>query len=69
MAEHTKGPWEWDCGVVAHRVLVYEPGCGFPHDDVEERPCPECSGPDPDYLRDLRDEDRRLEKEYPYDGE
>lgn len=31
-------------GYTVHRVAVYEHGCGFPHDDSEERPCPECSG-------------------------
>lgn len=31
-------------GVQAFRVSVYEHGCGFPHDDTDERPCPECLG-------------------------
>lgn len=31
-------------GYIVHRVTVYEHGCGFPHDDSEERQCPECSG-------------------------
>jgi hypothetical protein len=52
------GPWEleeaplqWvDCdvcngsGVEAFRVTIYERGCGFPHDDSDERPCPQCGG-------------------------
>jgi hypothetical protein len=25
-------------------VWVYEPGCGFGHDDAEEDACPECEG-------------------------
>lgn len=29
---------------VGRRVTVYEHGCGFPHDDVEEDDCPECEG-------------------------
>jgi hypothetical protein len=31
-------------GIIARRVTVYEHGCGFPHDDTEESPCPECDG-------------------------
>jgi hypothetical protein len=31
-------------GVIGRRVTVYEHGCGFPHDDTEESPCPECDG-------------------------
>jgi hypothetical protein len=31
-------------GVIASRVTVYEHGCGFPHNDTDERPCPECDG-------------------------
>jgi hypothetical protein len=31
-------------GVIGRRVTVYEHGCGFPHDDTEELPCPECDG-------------------------
>lgn len=31
-------------GYTAHRITVYEHGCGFPHDDTEERSCPECLG-------------------------
>lgn len=31
-------------GVIAHRVTVYEHGCGFPHDDTDERPCSDCKG-------------------------
>jgi DnaJ-class molecular chaperone len=31
-------------GVIARRVTVYEHGCGFPHDDTDEQPCPECDG-------------------------
>jgi hypothetical protein len=31
-------------GVIGRRVSVYEHGCGFPHDDTEEEPCPECGG-------------------------
>jgi ssDNA-binding Zn-finger/Zn-ribbon topoisomerase 1 len=30
-------------GVIVYGVTVYEHGCGFPHDDTDERPCPECS--------------------------
>lgn len=56
-------------GVVRRRISVYEPGCGFPHDDIEEAPCPCCSGPDPDYLRDLREEDARIAKEFGDDDE
>lgn len=52
-------------GVIVKRVTVYEAGCGFPHDDGEERPCPDCCGPDPDLLRDDRNERRQMAKEYP----
>lgn len=31
-------------GVIGRRVTVYEHGCGFPHDDTEEEPCPACGG-------------------------
>lgn len=31
-------------GVEVFRVTVYEHGCGFPHDDSDERPCPACNG-------------------------
>jgi hypothetical protein len=31
-------------GVIGRRVTVYEHGCGFPHDDTEESPCPKCDG-------------------------
>lgn len=31
-------------GVIGRRVSVYENGCGFPHDDTHEEPCPECNG-------------------------
>jgi DnaJ-class molecular chaperone len=31
-------------GYTVHRVTVYEHGCGFPHDDGEERKCERCSG-------------------------
>jgi DnaJ-class molecular chaperone len=31
-------------GVIARRVTVYEHGCGVPHDDTDEQPCPECDG-------------------------
>jgi hypothetical protein len=31
-------------GVIAQRVTVYEHGCGVPHDDTDERPCPKCDG-------------------------
>jgi len=31
-------------GVEAFRVTVYEHGCGFPHDDTDERPCRGCGG-------------------------
>jgi hypothetical protein len=31
-------------GVTAHRVTVYEHGCGFPHSDTDERPCERCGG-------------------------
>jgi hypothetical protein len=31
-------------GVIRRRVTVYEHGCGFPHDDTEESPCPKCDG-------------------------
>lgn len=31
-------------GVIARRISVYEAGCGFPHDDTEERPCEACNG-------------------------
>lgn len=44
-------PQHWftcdDCGgsgVYAVRVTVYEHGCGFPHDDTDERPCERCGG-------------------------
>lgn len=52
-----------DSGVIVKRVTVYEIGCGFPHDDEIERPCPECRGPDPDLLRDDRNERIQLAKE------
>jgi len=31
-------------GHTVHRISVYEHGCGFPHDDSEERPCDKCGG-------------------------
>lgn len=31
-------------GYTLHRVTVYEHGCGFPHDDTDERPCEHCGG-------------------------
>jgi hypothetical protein len=31
-------------GIIARRVTVYEHGCGVPHDDTDERPCPKCDG-------------------------
>lgn len=31
-------------GMTVHRVTVYEHGCGFPHDDTDERLCVECNG-------------------------
>jgi hypothetical protein len=31
-------------GSTRHRITVYERGCGFPHDDVDERPCKACGG-------------------------
>lgn len=31
-------------GIEVFRVTVYEHGCGFPHDDSDERPCRECNG-------------------------
>lgn len=44
-------PQQWfDCeacggeGITRHTITVYEPGCGFPHDDVEEVPCKDCHG-------------------------
>lgn len=36
-----------DCdggGVIVSRATVYEAGCGFSHDDTDERPCPSCLG-------------------------
>lgn len=45
------GPWFLDTcpdcggsGVIARRVTVYEAGCGFPHDDTDERKCEACDG-------------------------
>lgn len=45
------GPWTLavceECGGEGcdrRRVTVYEHGCGFPHDDVEEIPCLACGG-------------------------
>lgn len=44
-------PQQWfECGAcdgkgyVVHRVTVYEPGCGFPHYDGDERECEKCQG-------------------------
>lgn len=31
-------------GVETFGCWVYEHGCGFPHRDIEERPCSKCSG-------------------------
>lgn len=31
-------------GYTLRRITVYEPGCGFPHDDAEELPCEHCGG-------------------------
>lgn len=31
-------------GCIRRLITVYEHGCGFPHDDVEEQPCPDCGG-------------------------
>lgn len=54
--DHAQGaddepPLQWyvcrDCGGdghTVHRITVYEAGCGFPHDDSEERPCELCGG-------------------------
>ncbi len=54
--DHAQGaddepPLAWhecpDCdgeGHTVHRITVYELGCGFPHDDSEERPCERCRG-------------------------
>jgi hypothetical protein len=36
-----------DCGgdgIIRTAIQVYEHGCGFPHDDVDERPCQSCNG-------------------------
>lgn len=45
------GPWYFvvcpccaGSGIIAQAITVYEPGCGFPHKDTDERPCPECDG-------------------------
>ena len=44
-------PLQWfDCeecggdGYTVHRITVYEAGCGFPHDDTDERVCTRCLG-------------------------
>lgn len=49
--EDIPGPETWeDCpacdgaGIQVYRVTVYEHGCGFPHDDSDERPCGLCGG-------------------------
>lgn len=31
-------------GVEAFLVRVFEHGCGFAHDDTDERPCRQCDG-------------------------
>jgi hypothetical protein len=31
-------------GVEVFGTTVYEHGCGFSHDDTDERPCPQCHG-------------------------
>lgn len=31
-------------GVTRQATMVYEHGCGFPHEDVEETPCQSCNG-------------------------
>lgn len=31
-------------GVLRQTVWVYEHGCGYPHEDVEELPCQACNG-------------------------
>lgn len=31
-------------GHIVIAITVYEAGCGFPHDDTDERPCPTCGG-------------------------
>jgi len=31
-------------GYVTHTIVVYEPGCHFPHEDAEERTCRTCGG-------------------------
>jgi DnaJ-class molecular chaperone len=31
-------------GYIAKRISVYEPGCGFPHDDTQEVTCEACNG-------------------------
>lgn len=31
-------------GYTVHRIRVYEHGCGFAHDDTEERRCDACNG-------------------------
>lgn len=41
---------EYECehcdgtGYIPRRITVYEHGCGFPHDDVEEIKCEACGG-------------------------
>ena len=46
--------------------LVWKSKYGGNDPDVWSEPCPDCNGPDPDLLREDRDERRRLEKD---DGE
>lgn len=31
-------------GYSAHRISVYEHGCGFPHHDIDEIKCQQCNG-------------------------
>lgn len=45
------GPWFLeDCpacdgkGITVHGTIVYEAGCGFPHDDSYELKCEACDG-------------------------
>ncbi len=51
MSEHDEAPLQFfTCdicggeGFIARRITVYEPGCGFPHDDTAEETCRECNG-------------------------
>lgn len=50
-------------GHTVHRITVYEHGCGFPHDDIEERPCTACNGLG-EFVTERKADPPRIERTY-----